>query len=491
MNQKISKPLVRLPAKRWVSLSRPSLCGARAFASSLFAASLSLGAGSAAALGPVAVPGTWGGSLLVRERLTGDWGGARDRLGKQGVVLNVDAVLTPQTVMAGGRDTGTVGWGNTLYTLNIDTGKAGWWPGGYINVKGNSGFGNPGISEIGSIVPANAATLFPNELKEGSGLEAATFTQFLSHKLAVMFGKFSMFDLAHGEFHGDIQTQFMNASLAVPMAGALVPLSAFGGGVVLLPMENVSVMGLALDPSGKVANNDIGDAFDDGVMFFGAISMKVTPFGLVGHQSVSGMWSDKTRIALDQDPTNLAQLLLEERFPQLANPGPVLSHILTSQFPALATPSQPLNHEDSTWLISYGLDQYLWQPAGDTKHGIGVFFNFGATDGDPNPIEYSYLAGIGGKGVVPGRSRDSFGIAWSRTQFSNSFVPFLRARLDLGLDHEDTVEMYYNVAITPWLNVSPSMQIIDQGLKQSLGANNRLEAVDTAVVFFLRTAVRF
>ncbi len=457
----------------------------------LLGATLLSGTSPAGAQGPVEVPPTWGGDLSSRPRLTGDWSGSRDELGSKGVVVDIDLVLTPQSVMSGGKDTGTVAWGNATYTLNVDTGKAGWWPGGFFNVKGDSGFGNSGYGENGAFVPASTATLVPDPLEPGSGLESATFTQFLSPRFGLLLGKFYTLDLAHGEFYGNYQTQFMNMALSVPMTTALVPISAFGGGAVFLPVAGVSVLGLALDPSGTVMDNDVGDAFDDGVLFLGAATVKVSPRGLAGHQSLTGVWSDKTRLSLDQDPSNLARFLLTERFPRLGDPGRVLTRILERHFPGLLVPVQPANREDSTWMIGYALDQYLWQPGGDSGRGIGIFFNVGATDGNPNPVEYSYVAGIGGNGVVPGRPDDSFGIGWARTQFSDDFVPFLRQRLDLGLDHEDAIEMYYNAAITPWLRVSPSIQIIDSGLERSLDSNDRLAELDTAAVFFLRTQVRF
>lgn len=445
----------------------------------------------ARALGPIDVPETWGGSLASRERLSGNWGGARDTLGRNGTVLDLDLALTPQAVMSGGRDTGTVAWGNAIYTLNVDTGKAGWWPGGFFNVKGDSSFGNAGFGEIGAVVPANLSTLVPEPLNADSGLESASFTQFLSTKLGLMMGKIYTLDLLHGEFYGNMHTQFMNTALSLPITSALVPLSAFGGGAVVLPTENVTVLALALDPSGEVMDNDIGDAFDDGVLFLGTASVKIAPFGLVGHQSLTGMWSDKERLSLDQDPANLARMLLNERFPRLGNPGRVLERILRRRFPNLLVPVRPPNREDRTWWIGYGFDQYLWQPAGDPKRGIGLFFNFGASDGDPNPLEYSFALGVGGNGVMPGRPHDAFGIAWAHTEFSDDFVPFLRQRLDLGLEQEDALELYYNAAITPWLSVSPSVQIIDSGLERALDANGRLEETDTAAVFFLRTFIRF
>jgi porin len=142
-------------------------------------------------------------------------------------------------------------------------------------------------------------------------------------------------------------------------------------------------------------------------------------------------------------------------------------------------------------MISYGFDHYVWQPDGDPGRGVGLFFNFGAMDGNPNPVEYSYQLGLGGKGAVPRRPRDTFGVAWARTQFSDDFVPFLRERLALGLEEEDAVELFYNAAITHWLSVSPSIQIVDAGLERALDENRRFTGTDTAAVFYLRTLVRF
>jgi len=98
-------------------------------------------------------------------------------------------------------------------------------------------------------------------------------------------------------------------------------------------------------------------------------------------------------------------------------------------------------------------------------HGIGVFFSAGASDGNPNPIKWAFLAGVGGKGV-PGRPDDSYGIGAARTQFSGAFLPLLRDRLGLGLEHEDALEMYYNCAITGWVYATADLQVINQALNR-------------------------
>ena len=440
---------------------------------------------------PVDVPPTWGGDFWNRPRLTGDWGGLRDELGKKGVVFDVDLLLTPQGVLSVGRDTGWEFWGNADYTLNIDTGKLGLWPGGFFKFMGESSFGDTVLRGSGALIPVNTMALLPKPNEPVSALMNATFTQFLSPKFGLWAGKLNTFDAFKTEFAGDPHTQFWNAGVNYPMTLAQVPFSAYGGGVIALPWEGAVFSAMAIDPGGTPTNNDISEAFDDGAMVVAAGQVAIKPFGLVGHQYLGGMWSSKTHLSLIQDPSNVATFLLEERFPRLGDPGPILREFLERFFPELLVPVQPANREDSTWAMWYGFDQYLWQPAGDPKRGIGVFFNFGASDGNPNPVKYIYQVGIGGKGVVPGRPDDNFGIAWARTQFSSDFVSFLRQKLDLGLDHEDAVELYYNAAITPWLNVAVDLQIVDSALNKELNSSGQLVNMDTAVVGGLRAYVRF
>jgi porin len=440
---------------------------------------------------PVAVPETWGGDLWSRPRLTGSWGGLRDELGRKGVVFDADLLLTPQGVLTGGHDTGVEFWGSADYTLNVDTGKLGLWPGGFFKVHAGSTFGESILSDSGALVPVNTAQLFPEPGEPSTGLMHATFTQFLGHKLGLLAGKIFTVDALAGDFAGNYRTQFLNTALVLPMGLATVPLSAYGGGVVVLPWEGAILNGLVLDPDGTVSDNDVTEAFDDGVMVLASGQVAFTPFGLRGTQKAGFMWSNKERLSLIQDPSNLGRFLLTERFPLLGDPGPILRRILERFFPELLVPVQPANREDSSWAMFYGFEQYLWHPGGDTRRGIGIFFTFGASDGEANPVKYSYSMGIGGNGVVPGRPRDTFGIGWARTELSDDFLTFLRDRLGLGLEREDAIELYYNASLTPWLNATVDLQIIEPALTKKLDSSGRLEDVDTTVIAGLRLLVRF
>jgi porin len=441
---------------------------------------------------PVDVPPTWGGDIWSRPRLTGSWFGLRDDLGKKGVVLDIDLFLTPQSVMTGGQDTGSEFWGNAEYTLNVDTGKLGLWPGGFLKLSADSGFGHNVFRDSGAIMPINTAALVPAPGDQTTALTNATFMQFLSTKFGLMIGKIFTLDGFQGEFAGNYRTQFMNTGLVIPMAMDLVPLSAFGGGVIVIPWENVLMSALLLDPSGTPTNNDLSEAFQDGFEVVAGGKVTIKPFGLVGHQQAGGMWSDKTRLALSQDPSNISKMLLTNQFPALADPGPLLQRYLERFFPQLLTPVQPPRKENSTWAIYYGFDQYFWHPSGDPKRGIGMFFTFGASDGIVNPVKYSYNVGIGGNGIVPGRPHDNFGVAWARADLTSNFVPLLRTQLGLGLDQDDAVEMYYTAQLTGWLSAALDLQILNPALKKTPSTSGTgLGDVETAVVGGLRLYARF
>ena len=406
-------------------------------------------------------------------------------------MFDVDLLMTPQVVTSGGRNSGGAFWGNVDYILNVDTQKLGLWPGGFFKFSADTGFGSNAFGDAGTLVPVNTAALLPAPNDRTTALTNATITQFLSPKFGVTVGKLNLLDSGATEFYGDYRTQFMNTAFNFPMTLEELPLSTFGGGVLVVPREDILLSGLIIGPRGTPISNDLGAAFD-GVMMVGSGKLTVKPFGLVGHQSLGFTWNNSERFSLDQDPSNIARLLLFQQFPRLANPGPVLTQILASRFPNLLVPTQPANRSNSSWTMSYAFDQYFLQPDGDPKHGVGIFFAFGASDGNPDPVRYAFLAGIGGKGVTPSRPDDSFGIGVARTQFSSSLLPFLRQQFNLGLQREDAIEIYYNAAITAWMNVTTDLQIVDSALNKALSPTiGQLTSIDTVVVLGSRIRVRF
>ena len=430
--------------------------------------------------------------MWARPRQTGNWGEARDDLAKRGVWLDVDLLQVLQGVGAGGRGTGVAYGGHADYRLQVDTRKLGLWPGGFLTLFAESSYGNNVNQNAGTIEAVDTAATYPQVRENNTTLSSVVFTQFLAQWFGVFAGKLDTGQGDVNEFANNYRTQFLNQGLQYNLVTSLsVPYTPLGTGIVVSPFEGADFNLAVMDPNGTVTRTGFDNFFTNGITLNGEGRVAIKPFGLTGHHSLGFTWSNKERTSLEQDPSNLFRLLLFARFPRLQDPGPILRQILERRFPELLLPVQPLNQVGSTWAVYYNFDQYLWQPQGAPGPGVGIFFRFGVSDGVANPIKYHYNAGIGGKGVVPGRPQDAFGIGWSRVEFSDNLVPFLRQRLGLGLGREDVVELFYNFAITGWLNATVDLQVAKPGLQRFLDPANQLTDVGTAVVGGLRLYTRF
>ena len=137
---------------------------------------------------------------------------------------------------------------------------------------------------------------------------------------------------------------------------------------------------------------------------------------------------------------------------------------------------------------------YLYEPK--KEQGIGIFGRFGTSDGDANPIHNFYSIGVGGKGVIPGRTLDEFGVGYYYIAVSNPQFTGLLAERDFFRD-EYGIEAYYNIAITPWMKLTPDIQVIRPAQKDVLKIDSEhllastKKEVDTATVIGLRLQVVF
>ena len=103
----------------------------------------------------------YSGDLWTRPALTGDWGGLRSRLIQKGWKLSFSFDQTVQGNISGGRRRQLTYHGALDYSIELDTGKAGLWPGGYIKVKGETTFGLSDNGNTGALLPVNADALYP------------------------------------------------------------------------------------------------------------------------------------------------------------------------------------------------------------------------------------------------------------------------------------------------------------------------------------------
>ncbi|MFI5340142.1 MAG: carbohydrate porin [Candidatus Methylomirabilales bacterium] len=174
--------------------------------------------------------------------------------------------------------------------------------------------------------------------------------------------------------------------------------------------------------------------------------------------------SDKSRIQFEQTPRSL------------------IGAIITGS-------TAGLQRKSSDWSFLYDFDQYLYTVPGKPEQGFGLFGRIGVTDGEVNPVQQFYSIGLGGKGLIPGRDRDTFGIGYYYLVLSDK-LPQLIQRVTRN---EQGVELYYNVAVTPWLHITPDIQIISPTRKSvdiTIVPPSQ-KSVNTTVVAGLRVKMDF
>jgi porin len=111
------------------------------------------------------------------------------------------------------------------------------------------------------------------------------------------------------------------------------------------------------------------------------------------------------------------------------------------------------------------------------QQGIGLFSRVGFADKATNPVEWALNGGIGGRGMIPSRDDDTFGVGYyyNRIQTTRLFSA-------LGLeDSTQGFECFYNVAVTPAVHVTLDLQVVTS-----------VEArVQTATILGLRASLTF
>ena len=408
---------------------------------------ISLGANLSAADAPPVKP--YSGDLWARSTLTGDWDGLRNELASRGVTIDMSLTQAAQGIVHGGKDTGwQYGGGRGDIILNVDTQKLGLWPGGFLNVEAEGNFIPDDTlrksinGKTGALMPVNSNQLYPTTAGDNFNLPALHFTQFLSPYFGLSIGKFATITSTSGDMndfaHGKGDTQFMNGALNLnPLITVTMPYSTLGTGVIVLPTKDpqAAIVSLfVMSSTGKASTSGFDDLNDDDLTFAGEGRVRTDFFGLTGHQLLGATYSNRKFTSIDQS----ARFIFE---------------------------NGAFEEEKGSWNVYYNFDQYLYEPKKASGEGIGVFGRFGVSDGDPNFMHYFYSLGIGGKGMIPARGHDRFGLGFYYIDVKN---PTLRGLFQTRKLLRDGYgfEAFYNVAITPWLQLTPDIQIVRGAQKE-------------------------
>jgi porin len=342
-------------------------------------------------------------------------------------------------------------------------------PGALIKFRAESRYGRSVNGAAGPILPVNSDALFPltNKLDEDIDITITdlNYTQFLSEHFGVFFGKLNTLDADLSEFaSGRGTSQFMNANFLFNPALALrLPYSTLAAGVVwepILPGPNggITVSSTILNTADSSTSTGFDD-FDKGQSWTTEADFQYRLGHLPGGMNIGGLYS------FDQDFAKLNDRLAFQ-------PGEGLV--------------VPKKH--STWAAYRSAWQYVFteQPGilpidllnGEPdQQGIGLFIRLGFADEDTNPVDWAISGGLGGRGVIPSRDNDTFGLGYYYNSLQKTL---LSSRLGVE-DSAQGFEGFYNIAITLTSRVTFDLQVVEP-------AGSR---VSTATIFGLRVSLDF
>jgi porin len=354
-------------------------------------------------------------------------------------------------VTEGGLDRRSDYGGHGDYVLNADLGKLGIHQGLFLKLRAEHRFGESISDDTGAFLPATVSPDLPVRDSEDVYLTNVLFTQALSESFAVFAGKLDTLDGDENAFaHGRGKDQFSNlAFVANPLVLRTVPYSTLGTGLVMLrEMEPIFTF-TVLNPTDTTRTSGFEELFEEGVTLTAEARLPTRFWDMPGHQLFGGSWSSRDFVALGQDPRVVI--------------GDV-----------------PIQQRSGSWALYWNFDQYLCVDPCDAKRGWGVFGRAGIADDQANPVNYFLSAGVGGNSMLAGRQADTFGMGYYYLGTSDQIGPILATLLG-PIGDEQGVELFYNIALTPWFHLTPDLQVLMPAR----------EVADTAVVVGLRGKVDF
>ncbi len=387
---------------------------------------------------------------LTRQSLSGDWGGTRTSLEQQGITVKPRLTQFYQGLTSGEGEHGFEYGSKADVLVTADLHKLGFWDGLSMTVHVEYNFGNSVNGRGGVLIPVNSALNFPGmDGSDAFDFSSVYFGQDFGDAVSLAFGKMNMIDVVSAKpFMGGAGIDsFWNLTFVAPPTGT-VPAYMFG---VLMSVrtEEATYRLWVYDPNSGV-NKGFNDTFDGGVTIRGSIEFPVTIAGRAGHQGFTALYSN-------QSGTDLASV------DGILIPSPTPGTVAV---------------KNSRYYFAYSFDQYLLRDVVNPEEGVGVFGQAGISDGNPNTTHWSILIGLGGKGMVPGRPKDNWGIGYYYDGISHYIKDALAPAVMLR--NEQGVELFYNFALTPWFVLGADLQAIRPGLASS-----------TAVVPGLRAVISF
>jgi porin len=394
--------------------------------------------------------------LFEREKLTGDWGGARSRLQDAGIDFGVtDVAETLSNPIGGIRQLG-IYQGLLTLSLSLDLEKLAHWPGASFYTDGYQISGR-GLSRnaVGNLLAVSTIEALPSTRLHDLWLQQ----ELLERQASLRVGQIAVDD----EFYiSQYSAIFINSTFGcpdllstdLPSGGPCYPFAVPGARLRTAPTTDLTFSAAAFNgnpappgPGDPQVRNPSGTNF------------------LIGE----GGSLIVTEMAYSFDPEPISSLLLSDvklggwyhtaDFPDLRRDN--LGH-------SLADPTSsgiPATHQGDFGLYLV-VDKMLWRRPDTATQGLAAFLRVGYAPPNRNLISFEVDAGLTFKGLFPGRELDVLGVAASYARIGNAV-----SRLDRDAvlftsierpirDYEAVLEVTYEARVTPWWIMQPDLQFV-------------------------------
>ena len=339
----------------------------------------------------------------------------------QGQASDNDDSATINALTNRGTGTGAYGSGRFDALLELDSTRLGLWRGGQIQAHLEAENGQLPGWRGGAFWPVNTGAILPLT-PPGQWTLSSLYLRQRWGGTRLMLGKINVIDLqSQNPFFGGWGIErFQNLALVLPPTG-VTPVTLMAASLSQ-QIGELTITAMAYDPNDRTENT-FNRLFSSGIN----VSLSA--------QWNGRLWQRSSTLGVAYITSSVRSVSLEEFYlpSQLRQKGLISPDNLTVNF----------GHQ-------------LWPSAVRPGKGIGAYGRVGVTAGDPNPIQSSLAMGISGEAMWRARPWDGFGIGVYRYNWTSG----LSTTMLTPLRSETGLEVYYNLALTPWLSLSPNLQLI-------------------------------
>ena len=364
----------------------------------------------------------------AHNTLTKDWFGFGPTMRKAGFDWRLEWSQFYQGMLRGDGDRSWQYGGHVDALVRIDFSKLGLWDGFSVTDELYWNHGNSVNGFDGTLFPVNSALFFPDVHGDDTvATVALNATQNFGDRWSFSIGRFNNIDGIRYRpvFGGGGVDTFWHLNPAVTSSG-LVP-AGINAASVSIKTKPVSYFLMVYDPVDAYSKPLFKQVFQNGVGYNAIATLTTSVGGKTGYYGLSGSYSTASH-------PNLGDLVIDTELGRAINDN--------------------VSDKRGAYAVAVTGQQFLVQNSSDPTKGWGVFGALTKSDANPTPLGLSWMAGVGGTGVLAHRPDDRFGFALGHFGMSD----VLKEEIFPLLRDESVWDAFYNIAITPWFRITSDLQ---------------------------------